>query len=130
ELHVPESLYQPVTVRISARAGNFTDGEAHMLPVVSNRMLVTETLPLWINGSGTKSFRFDKLLQSGSSSTLAQHRVTVEYTGNPAWYVVQALPYLAEYPHECAEQVFNRYYANALAGHIINKAPEVKKIFD
>ncbi len=130
ELHVPESLYQPVTVRISARAGNFTDGEAHTLPVVSNRMLVTETLPMWINGFGTKSFRFDKLLQSGNSSTLAQHRVTVEYTGNPAWYVVQALPYLAEYPHECAEQVFNRYYANALAGHIINKAPGVKKVFD
>src|SRR5690606_4228006 len=34
------------------------------------------------------------------------------------------------YPHECAEQVFNRYYANALAGHIISKAPGVKKIFD
>ncbi len=130
EVYVPESLYQPVTVRISARAGNFTDGESHILPVVSNRMMVTETTPLWINGYGTKSFRFDKLLQSGGSNTLAQHRVTVEFTGNPAWYVVQALPYLAEYPHECAEQIFNRYYANALAGHIVNKAPGVKKVFD
>lgn len=128
-IHVPESLYEPVIVRVLARAGDFTDGEENMLPVITNRMLVTETMPLWINGNGTKEFRLDKLLQSGSGGTLAQHAVTVEYTGNPAWYAVQALPYLMEFPYECAEQTFNRYYANALAAHIANSAPRVQEIF-
>ena len=41
--------------------------------------------------------------------------LTVEYTSNPAWYAVQALPYLMEYPYDCAEQTWNRYYANSLA---------------
>lgn len=132
-IHVPESLYEPVIVRVLARAGDFTDGEENMLPVITNRMLVTETMPLWINGNGTKDFSFTKLLNSTSSpreeATLAQHAVTVEYTGNPAWYAVQALPYLMEFPYECAEQTFNRYYANALAAHIANSAPRVKEIF-
>src|SRR5690606_8958328 len=94
KLHVPESLYEPVIVRISARAGDFTDGEENTIPVLTNRMLVTETLPLWIHGNGSKSFSFDKLKHSDSSKTLAHHALTVEYTGNPAWYAVQSLPYL------------------------------------
>ncbi len=128
-LTVPESLYEPVIIRIRAKSGAFTDGEENVLPVITNRMLVTETLPLWMNGVGTKSFSLEKLLQSGGSLSLAQHALTLEYTGNPAWYAVQALPYLMEYPYECSEQTFNRYYANALAAHIANKAPRVKEIF-
>lgn len=130
EISVPESLYEPVTVRITARAGNFTDGEDNTLPVVTNRMLVTETMPLWMNGNGNKTFHFDKLVHSDSAATLAQHALTVEYSANPAWYAVQSLPYLMEYPYECAEQTFNRYYATALAAHIIAQSPKVKAIFD
>lgn len=127
---VPESRYEPVIIRIRAKSGAFTDGEENMLPVLTNRTLVTETLPLWINGTGTKSFSFDKLKTSGESKTLAQHALTVEYTANPAWLAVQALPYLMEFPYECAEQTFNRYYANALGAHILAKAPKVKAIFE
>jgi uncharacterized protein YfaS (alpha-2-macroglobulin family) len=132
-LHIPESRYEPVLIRITAQAGTFTDGEENMLPVLSNRTLVTETLPLWMNGTGSKTFTFNKLLQSNaggkSPATLSHHRLTLEYTANPAWYAVQALPYLMEYLYECAEQTFNRYYANTLAAHIIDKAPKVKAIF-
>lgn len=129
-VHVPGSRYEPVALRISARAGDFTDGEENTLPVVSNRMLVTETLPLWINGSGTKEFTLPGLLNSGNSSSLSQYNLAVEYTTNPAWYAVQALPYLTEYPYECAEQTFNRYYANALAAGIVRKTPRLKAILD
>jgi hypothetical protein len=54
----------------------------------------------------------------------------VEYTSNPAWYAVQALPYLMEYPYECAEQTFNRYYANTLASYISNSTPKIKAVFE
>jgi uncharacterized protein YfaS (alpha-2-macroglobulin family) len=130
KLHVPEAMFEPVTVLIYARAGNFTDGEENVIPVVTNRMLVTETLPLWVNGNGSKTFSFDKLKYSDTSKTLVQHALTLEYTGNPAWYAVQSLPYLMEYPYECAEQVFNRYYATALAAHIVAQSPKIKAIFD
>src|SRR5690606_14813787 len=91
--------------------------------------LVTETLPLPVRGYESKTITLDKLANT-TSDTRANHALTVEFTGNPAWYAVQALPYLMEYPYECAEQVFGRVYANALAAHIVDQAPRVKAIFE
>jgi hypothetical protein len=92
-------------------------------------MLVIESLPLPSKGVGTKEFRFEKLKNSGGSKSIKHHSLTLEYTSNPAWYAVQAIPYLMEYPHECAEQLFARYYANALARHIVQSNPKIKEIF-
>lgn len=128
-LSVPDGHFEPVVIRITAKAGNFTDGEENTLPVISNRMLVTETLPLPVRGNETKTFTLEKLAET-TSNTRVNHALTVEFTGNPAWYAVQALPYLMEYPYECAEQVFNRFYSNALAAHIVNQSPRVKAIFE
>lgn len=129
-LEIPFNYNKPVTYRIIAKSKDASDGEENILPVVTNRMLVTETLPLPMRGGGTKNFKFEKLLNSNTSGTLTNHAVTVEYTSNPAWYAVQALPYLMEYPYECAEQTFNRFYANALAFKIANSSPRIKAIFD
>ncbi len=126
---VPDGYLDPVTVRITATAGAFNDGEDNTLPVLTNQMLVTETLPLSLRGTGNKSFTFEKLSNSKPGGTLKNHGLTVEYTGNPAWYAVQALPYLMEYPYDCAEQTWNRYYANALAAHIANSSPRIEQIF-
>ncbi|MBS1774963.1 MAG: alpha-2-macroglobulin [Bacteroidetes bacterium] len=129
KMHVPESLYVPVVIRIVAKAGNFADGEESTVPVVTNRILVTESLPLWMNGDGKKDFHFDKLIHAQSNS-LVNHSLTLEYAGNPIWFAIQALPYLMEYPYECAEQTFNRYYANALGAFIVNHTPKLKSVFD
>jgi TonB-dependent SusC/RagA subfamily outer membrane receptor len=129
-IDIPYQYNRPLSYRMIARARNYSDGEEAALPVVSNRMLVTETLPLNMPGNGSRSFKFDKLLQSGNSETLNNHALTVEFTGNPTWYAVQALPYLIEYPYECAEQIFGRFYANALATKIVNSSPRIKAIFE
>ena len=119
-----------VTYRVVAQAGAYTDGEEMALPVLSNRMLVTESMPLPSKGIGTKNFTFNKLINSGTSTSLKHHKLTLEYTSNPAWYAVQAMPYMMEYPHECAEQTFTRYYANSLASSIVNSSPKIKSIFE
>jgi uncharacterized protein YfaS (alpha-2-macroglobulin family) len=100
-----------------------------MLPVLPNRMLVTESMPLSARGTGVKHFTFEKLQNSSKSTTLTHQSVTVEYSSNPAWYAVQSLPYLMEYPYECAEQTWNRYYANTMASHIINASPRIAQVF-
>jgi hypothetical protein len=128
-IRIPESV-EAVTWRVIARAGSFSDGEESTLPVLSNRMLVTESLPLPVRGNQTKNFNFTKLLNSKSSATLSHYRLTLEFASNPVWYAVQALPYLMEFPHECSEQVFSRYYANSLASHIVNSSPKIKAVFD
>ena len=110
----------------------FSDGEEMAFPVLTNRMLVTESLPINLRGVNSKQFKFEKLLFGGGreGASLSNHALTVEYTSNPAWYAVQALPYLMEYPYECAEQTFNRYYANTLARYISRSMPKIKTVFE
>jgi hypothetical protein len=129
-IQVPYLFNKALVWRIVAKAGNYSDGEENAMPVLTNRMLVTETMPLPMRGTGTKNFTFEKLLNSGKSETLQNYALTLEYTSNPAWYAVQALPYLMEYPYECAEQTWNRYYANSLATFISNSSPRIKQVFE
>jgi len=128
-LTVPPGL-EAVTYRIMATAGDHSDGEEMTIPVLFNSMLVTESLPLPVNGNTTRNFSFDKLVRSGGSATMRHHKLTLEFTSNPAWYAVQSLPYLMEFPHECSEQTFNRMYANSIATHIANSDPRIRQVFD
>lgn len=131
DLVIPDGGVSAVQYRVVASAGNFTDGEEAALPVLSNRMLVTETMPLPIRGGQTKEFRFEKLLnQNNGSPTIRNQRLTLEFTSNPAWYAVQALPYMMEYPYECSEQTFSRLYSNSIATTIANSSPKIKAVFD
>ncbi|BCX50278.1 alpha-2-macroglobulin [Haloferula helveola] len=116
--------------RATASTGNLSDGEEGWLPVLSRRILVTESMSLPIRDAVTKDFRFDKLLDSGNSDSLENRFVHLQVVSQPAWYAVMALPYLMEFPHECSEQTFNRYYANALGQHIADSDPKIRRIFD
>ncbi len=117
-----------VTYRVTATAGDHEDGEQKPVPVLTNRMMVTESLPLPMRGPGTRTFVFDKLLEN-RSPTLRHHSFTLEYTPNPVWYAVQALPYMMEFPHECSEQIFSRLYANTIASHIVEQNPTIQQVF-
>ena len=128
KLVIPAGL-DALTYRLTADAGQFTDGEENTLPVLPNRMLVTESMPMMIRAKQTRNFTFDELVNQ-SSNTLKNKTLTLEYTQNPAWYAVQALPYMMEFPYECSEQVFSRYYANSLATSIVTKTPAIKQVFD
>ncbi|MBV7270297.1 alpha-2-macroglobulin family protein [Winogradskyella luteola] len=127
-LRIPKGL-QAIQYKIIAKSEDFSDGEQNALPVLSNRMLVTETLPMWVSSNETKTFTLDKL-KDNTSTTLTNHKLTLEMTSNPAWYAVQALPYLMEYPYDCNEQTFSRYYANALAQHIVKSNPKIEAVFN
>jgi len=129
QLEIPEGL-GAITYKVVAKSEKFSDGEQKPVPVLTNRMLVTESLPLPVRGEGKTEFKFEKLINSGSSSSIKHHKLTLEFTSNPAWYAVQALPYLMEYPYECTEQTFSRFYANSIASHIANSNPKIKRVFD
>ena len=128
-LQVPADYTGAVTWQVFADGKQFRDGEESTIPVVTNRMLVTETLPITVRGGQTKKFSFDHLKNSKSGS-LASHRYTLEFTSNPAWYVVQSLPYLMEYPYQCSEQVFSRFYANTLASSVTEKLPNIRRVYE
>lgn len=134
EIVVPE-ISGAIILRITATAGNHSDGEEVILPVLTNRIMITETMPLPLSGRETKTFNFKRLTDQastmqGSTSTLRNYRLTLEYTSNPAWYAVQALPWLSANEKENADQLFNRFYANKIAGYILNSNPKIKSVFE
>ena len=106
---------------------SYSDGEENTLPVIPNKILITESLPLPLAGPGTREFELTKLT-STTSPTRQNYALTLEMTANPAWYAVQSLPYLLEYPYECAEQTFSRLYANLLAAQILKSNPRFKTV--
>ncbi|MDR2863452.1 MAG: hypothetical protein LBV54_06225 [Puniceicoccales bacterium] len=128
-----------------ATAGRVSDGEESFLPVLSRRPLITESLTFSAPGSTglrpasnsesetrapsvTRTIPFPSLLASAADPTLRHESLTVQMFSNPAWAAVMALPYLMEFPHECNEQLFSRYYANALARHIVNANPKLARV--
>lgn len=129
-IEVPYLFNSSLEWRVIAKTDKLSDGEENYLPVLSNRMLITESLPLQMRGDGTKKYSFDKLKNADASSSLQHQSLTVEYTSNPVWYAVQSLPYLIEYPYECAEQSWNRYYANSLASWMVSSSPRIRQVFE
>lgn len=127
-LKVPATL-QAIQYKVIAKAGDYSDGEQNVLPVLTNRILVTETLPMWVGSDETRLYTLKKMKEN-ISPTLKQHKLSLEVTSNPAWYAIQALPFLMEYPYECNEQLFAMYYANILASHIANSNPRIREVFD
>lgn len=126
---VPDAL-APISYTAVASTGRLSDGETGLIPVLSRRVLVTESLALPMRGAGTKEFAFAKLLAAGDSDSLQHQSLTVQMVSNPSWYAVLALPYLMEYPFQCTEQTFNRLYANALAQFIANSDPQIERVFE
>lgn len=128
ELDIAKGI-EAVRYKIVASAGNFSDGQEGIIPVLSSRQLVQESLPIWANPGEKRNFRLEKLLND-SSSTLTHHRLSVSLNNNPVWEALRSLPYLIEYPYECAEQTFARYFANSLAQHILESQPGVKQTLE
>ncbi len=129
EIRIPKSYKGLVKYKVIVWAGEHTDGEENILPIVTNQTLVTETKVISLKKQEKKTFVFDALDRT-ASTTSVPFKYTLEYTSNPVWYAVQALPYLMEYPHNCTEQIFNRMYANIMASYIANQNPKIKAVFD
>ncbi len=128
KINIPEGIHG-IQYKILAKAGDFSDGEENIIPVLTNNILVTESIPLWVRGNSEREYTFENL-KNNTSTTLKNHQLTLEYTSNPTWLAIQALPYLMEYEHECAEQTFARYYANTIALDVLNNNPKIATYFE
>ncbi len=129
QIRVPDGL-NLLTYRAVGSTGRLSDGEEGYLPVLPRRILVSESLPLPINGQGSRTFEFSRLLETAGSDSLSHQSLTVQMASNPAWYAVLSLPYLMEFPHQCSEQIFSRLYANSLARHIATSDPKIQRVFE
>ncbi len=121
--------YEVLGCRLVADGGTFSDGEQHLLPVLSNKAMLIETVTMPVRGEGTKTFSLKKLFND-HSKTASNQQLTVEFTANPAWYAVQALTGLSQPTNDNAVSWATAYYANTLAAYVMNSQPRIKAVFD
>ncbi|KAA6328551.1 hypothetical protein EZS27_022572, partial [termite gut metagenome] len=124
-----DSKQDIVGCRIVAQSGSFSDGEQHLLPVLSNQESITETLAMPIRGGEKREFSIESLFNN-QSKTATNRRLTVEFSSNPVWYAVQALPALSLPTENNVVSLTAAYYANTLAAYIVNANPRIKTAFD
>ncbi len=122
------SPFELVVCKAMAQAGNFSDGEQKYLAVLPDKVLITESQPLIIRNNQTREFRFESLIKNASK--VDTKNLTVEFSSNPAWYAVQALPTLSAPDDDNALGLFTAYYVNSLAGYIANSNPKITRVFD
>lgn len=117
-----QGLKEGVYINKVVAAGNgYSDGEQHYLPVLSNRELVVNTLPITLHQKGELNFDLSKLFlnKEGKQAKGAEEaKVTIEYTNNPSWLMVKALPAISNPDEENAISLMSAIYANTITTHI------------
>lgn len=117
-----------LVVKVIAQNANFSDGEQKYLPVLPDKVLITESQAITVRANESRTFSFDSFIRNfGKVDT---RNFAVEFASNPAWYAVQALPTLAEPKQESAIDYMTAFYANSLASYIANANPKLKSVFD
>lgn len=128
-----QGLKEGVYINKVVAAGNgYSDGEQNYLPVLGNRELVVNTLPITLHQQGEQSFDLSRLFlnKEGKQAKGAENaKVTVEYTNNPSWLMVKALPSISNPDEEDAISLMSAIYANTITTHIqkhlsLEKQPE------
>src|SRR5699024_10557444 len=96
---------------------------------LSNRTEITSSLPFHFKGNGTHKIQWETLDKLHQNSDIQPLKVTLEYTGNPIWYVVQALPFIdKENNNKSTSALFRKIYANALSSYVALKIPDFKEV--
>lgn len=117
----PRATDELLICRIVAEGRNFSDGEQHYLPVLPDKEQVLNTLPFTLERAGKHTLSVASLFAPSATHCLT----TIEYTDNPAWLAVQALPALAQTTADNAISIAAAYYANAIAYHLVTTTPAI-----
>lgn len=117
-----QGLKEGVYINKVVAAGNgYSDGEQHYLPVLSNRELVVNTLPITLHQKGEQNFDLSKLFlnkEGKQAKGTEDAKVTIEYTNNPSWLMVKALPAISNPDEENAISLMSAIYANTITTHV------------
>ena len=121
--HSLANIDQSVLIcRVFATGNGFSDGEQHYLPLLPNKEMVTNTVAVTQHAAGNKTVDLTKLIGKNASDT----RLTVEYTNNPAWMIVQALPSIDTPADDNVISYLRAYYSSFLASHFLKSNPQLK----
>ena len=120
---IAESDQTLLVCKVFATAGNFTDGEQHYLPLMPNKEMVMNTIAVTQHETGNATVDLKKLVGKNASDA----KLTVEYTNNPAWMIVQALPSIDTPVNDDVISYLRAYYSSFLASHFLKTNPQLRR---
>ena len=126
EIIIPEGV-EALRYEISAKAENFTDAETNIIPVLSQREFLTESLPLWVEPQQEKSFVLENL-QNQTSKSLKNHKLIFDFTARPIWTAIEAMPYLTQETYASADRIFDLYYSYTLGERILKENKDIAEL--
>jgi hypothetical protein len=106
-----------VTIRMRADAGTDGDAVERKLPVLVHGMLRQDA---WSRAVEPDQNSARILLEVPEQRRPDQSKLTVRFSPTIAGAVVDAIPYLASYPHGCTEQTLNRFVPAVIAQRMLN----------
>ncbi len=125
-LKTPEQVGM-VAFRVTARAGNLGDGELRPLPVLPGRMHLSQSRFVTLRGKDRKVMTFEDLRRNDDPS-LINEQLVVTVDAQLFYSVLQALPYLVDYPYECTEQTLNRFVSTGIVSSLYGQYPAVARM--
>ena len=128
-LDIPEKIsLDLLKYTVSVSSGSHSDAEQNIIPVLSNKLPVLETRTVYVNGNQKKVIPLD-LLNGADNTSRINKNFVIEYTSNPIWYAIQALPFMANHEQTSTVAMTNAFFANKLGLDIINKNPSIESVF-
>lgn len=124
---VPDQWIHPVQIECSVRSQNATDAELVTIPVLTNKVWVQETVPFYVDGNSKKAVQVPQIKKS--SSTAQVLNVQLNCNPTPILTVIECIPYLIQYPHECSEQIMQKVFAYMVSDQVLKSVPEIELRF-
>lgn len=117
----------PVAFKVTAKAGDFSDGELRPLPVLPGRVHLAQSRFTTLKGPTKKTLKFADLAKDDDPSRIDEQLV-VTLDAQLFYGVLGALPYLVNYPYECVEQTLNRFVSTGILSSLYSQYPGVAKM--
>ena len=127
-VNVPDGL-TAVTYRITAQTTGHSDGIQETIPVLSNRIQITQSLSLFNNGNEKRTFVFGELAGL-RSNTIQDEKLILEYSASPIWYAIQALPSIICTDNPSNLDLFYSFMGAAITDKLGVRYPAIRQMLD
>jgi uncharacterized protein YfaS (alpha-2-macroglobulin family) len=116
-----------VAVKVIATAGDLSDGELRVLPLLPGRVHLSQSRFVTLRDADRRTMRFDDLARD-DDPTRVNEQMVVTVDAQLFYTVLAALPYLVDYPYECTEQTLNRFVSTGIVSTLYDDYPVVGKM--
>jgi uncharacterized protein YfaS (alpha-2-macroglobulin family) len=116
-----------IAFRVTARAGDYSDGELRPLPVLPGRMHLAQSRFVTLSNRDRRELHFADMA-ANDDPTMIHDQLVVTVDAQLFYSVLNALPYLVSYPYECTEQTLNRFLSTGIVSSLYEDYPSVRRM--